>query len=138
MMNLRQEPEALAKPVTDKERCCRRPARPEIDPDTERAARAFLRHLGGRYPVREAILYGSRARRTHSPDSDADISVVLEGVGGNRWEMTRELSGIAFDVLVETGIRVQALPLWENDLLGPEQFSNPALIANIQRVGVRL
>ena len=139
MGNLSQEPEALVKRVADKPTVLpTTPARRGIDADTERAARAFLRHLGGRYPVREAILYGSRARRTHNPDSDADIAVVMEGDGGNRWEIKRELSGIAFDVLLETGIRVQALPLWESDLIRPEQFSNPALIANIQREGVRL
>jgi DNA invertase Pin-like site-specific DNA recombinase/predicted nucleotidyltransferase len=114
------------------------PIRPKIDAETERAARTFLRHLEGRYPVREAILYGSRARQTHRPDSDADIAVVLEGEHGNRWEMTRELSGIAFDVLLETGIRVQALPLWESDMKRPGQFSNPGLIENIQREGVQL
>jgi hypothetical protein len=50
-----------------------------LDAETERAARAFLRRLEGRYPVREAILYGSRARRTHNSESDADIAVVLKG-----------------------------------------------------------
>jgi DNA invertase Pin-like site-specific DNA recombinase/predicted nucleotidyltransferase len=112
--------------------------KPTLDAETERATHVFMQRVEGLYPVREAILYGSRARQTHSPDSDADIAVVLEGDSGNRWEMTRELSGIAFDVLLETGIRVQALPLWESDLKRPEQFSNPALIANIQREGLRL
>jgi len=88
--------------------------------------------------MREAILYGSRARRTHHSESDADVAVVLKGERGNRWEMVRELSGIAFDILLETGIRIQALPLWDSDLKRPEQFSNPALIANIKREGLRL
>ena len=114
------------------------PARPRLDAGTERVARAFMRRLDGRYAVREAILYGSRARQTHNSDSDADIAVVLQGESGNRWEMTRDLSGIAFDVLLETGIRVQPLPLWEDELKRPERFGNPALIANIQRDGVRL
>jgi predicted nucleotidyltransferase len=114
------------------------PPKPALDADTERAARAFMQRIEGRYSVREGILYGSRARQTHSPDSDADIAVVLNGEGGNRWEVVRDLSGIAFDIMLETGIRVQALPLWESDLKRPEQFSNPALIANIQREGLRL
>ena len=101
------------------------PARPVLDAATERTGRAFMQRLEGRYPVREAILYGSRARQTHSPDSDADIAVVLEGDSGNRWEMTRELSGIAFDVLLETGIRVQALPLWESDLKSRSSSATP-------------
>ena len=109
-----------------------------LDADTERAARSFLRRLDGHYSIREAIVYGSRARRTHSPDSDEDIAVVLQGESGNRWEMTRELSGIAYDVLLETGIRIQPLALWESDFRRPEAFGNPSLIASIQRDGVRL
>jgi hypothetical protein len=33
---------------------------------------------------------------------------------------------------------VQALPLWETELQQPETFSNPALIKNIKRDGLRL
>ncbi|WP_338861219.1 nucleotidyltransferase domain-containing protein [Mycetohabitans rhizoxinica] len=32
-----------------------------------------------RYDVTDAILYGSRARRTHQADSDADVAVLLKG-----------------------------------------------------------
>ena len=31
------------------------------DPDTARAARIFVRHLVGRYPVKDVVLFGSRA-----------------------------------------------------------------------------
>jgi hypothetical protein len=48
------------------------------------------------------------------------------------------MAGIAFDVMLETGILVQALPLWEAELRQPERFSNPALIENIKRDGLRL
>ena len=48
------------------------------------------------------------------------------------------MAGIAFDVMLETGILVQALPLWEGELRHPERFSNSALIHNIKREGVRL
>lgn len=50
-----------------------------IDPHTAAAVREFLAHIGDRYDVAEAILYGSRARGTHSPDSDADVAVLLRG-----------------------------------------------------------
>jgi predicted nucleotidyltransferase len=59
-------------------------ARRQPDFDTERATRSFLRRLAERYSVREAILFGSRARQAHRPDSDADLAVVLEGEHGNR------------------------------------------------------
>lgn len=52
-------------------------SRRAIDAETERAARAFLGRLEGKYPVIEGILYGSRARGDFAPGSDADIAVVL-------------------------------------------------------------
>ncbi len=40
--------------------------------------------------------------------------------------------------MMETGVLVDPLPLWEEELERPEEFSNPALIANIKREGLRL
>ena len=114
------------------------PAPPALDAETERAARAFIRHLAGRYPVREAIVYGSRARHTHRPDSDADIAIVLDGEHGDRVAASLDMAGVAFNVMMETGVLVQALPLWEDEIARPEIFSNPVLIGNILREGVRL
>ncbi len=109
-----------------------------IDADTERAARAFLKQLEGKYPVIEAILYGSRARGDDTADSDADLAVILGGERGNRYKVAGDMAGIAFDVMMETGILVDPLPMWEDELKRPEQFSNPKLIDNIKREGLRL
>ncbi len=68
-------------------------------------------------------------------DSDADIAVVLNGARGDRIAAALDMAGIAFDVLLETGVLVEALPLWEGELSHPEQFSNPALIQAIVREG---
>jgi hypothetical protein len=40
---------------------------PKMDCDTERALTSFMQRLAESYFVREAILFGSRARRTHRP-----------------------------------------------------------------------
>jgi predicted nucleotidyltransferase len=88
--------------------------------------------------VIEGILFGSRARRTHTAESDADIAVVLAGARGNRYAVGSDMAGIAFDVMLDTGVLVEALPLWADELKHPETFSNPALIFNIQREGLRL
>jgi predicted nucleotidyltransferase len=112
--------------------------RPRLDIDTERATRSFMRRLAGRYSIREAILFGSRARQTHRPDSDADIAVVLEGEPGSRTAVALDMAGIAFDVLMETGILVEALPLWANDFQEPGTFRNLGLLDYIQREGLRL
>jgi uncharacterized protein len=109
-----------------------------LDAETERAARAFLKRLEGKYPLREAILFGSRARGDHKPDSDADIAVILKGEKGDRYKVSGDMAGVEFHVLMETGVMVQGLPLWEDELARPESFSNPALIANILREGVHL
>ena len=118
------------------------PIEPTIDADTAYAACAFMRQVEGRYPVREAILFGSRARHAHRADSDADVAVILKGPRtgppGDRKAAALDMAGIAFDVLLETGILVEALPLWEDELEHPGQFSNPGLIQNIRREGVRL
>lgn len=112
--------------------------RPALDIPSERAARVFLRRLEGRYFVREAILFGSRARGVHGADADADIAVVLNGARGDRMAAALDMAGIAFDVLLETGILVEALPLWKEEIERPDLFSNPALIESIRRDGVRL
>ncbi len=48
------------------------------------------------------------------------------------------MARIAFDVLMETGVMVEAMPLWPEELAHPETFSNPALIGNILRDGIHL
>jgi uncharacterized protein len=112
--------------------------KPAIDADTAYATRAFMQRVEKRYAVREAILYGSRARRTHRADSDADIAVILKGPRGDRKAAALDMADIAFDVLLETGILVGALPLWEEELERPARFSNPRLVQNILREGLRL
>ncbi|MFZ5593777.1 MAG: nucleotidyltransferase domain-containing protein [Pseudomonadota bacterium] len=109
-----------------------------IDPDTERVTRSFIERLSGQYDLVGAILFGSRARRNHRPDSDADIAVLLHGVPGRRVDEALKMADIAFDVMLETGVLVEAIPFWEDEWEHPERFSNPALIENIRREGIRL
>ena len=101
----------------------------QMDPQTRRAVDAFLHRLDGRYPIREAILFGSRARQTHTHESDADLALVLEGERGDRMKVTLDMADVAVDVLLETDVLVNVLPLWDEDLRSPETFNNPALDA---------
>jgi uncharacterized protein len=113
---------------------------PPIDADTARAAEAFLTRIAATYPVSRAILVGSRARHDHTEDSDADIAVILTGEHGghDRVDIVLDMASIAFDVLLDTRVLVEALPLWESEFENPERFSNPALIDNIRREGILL
>jgi predicted nucleotidyltransferase len=115
-----------------------RPLPGPIDAETARGARAFIAMIERHYAVTSYILFGSRARADHSKESDADIAVVLDGVPSDRTAVARAMAGIAFDVMQETGILVDALPLWPTDLENPNAFSNPALIHNVQRDGLKL
>lgn len=109
-----------------------------IDDATLRAARRFLEVIGTRYTVRDAFLFGSRARGTHDRDSDADVAVVLRGAKGDRGAAIIDMAGVAFDVLMVSDIHIQAVPLWEGEFDAPETCSNPALVRNVRRDGIRL
>ncbi len=109
-----------------------------IDKETELAARAFIVKIAGQYNYAGAILFGSRARNTNRPDSDADIAVLLHGEHGKFVDVKLDMADIAYDVLLETGIRIQPLPIWEDEWDHPEAYSNPRLLHNIEREGIRL
>lgn len=64
--------------------------------------------------------------------------MVLNGARGDFIDTKLDMAGIAFDVLMETGVLVQPFPLWDGDLAHPERFSNPALIRAIAKDGIRL
>ncbi len=48
------------------------------------------------------------------------------------------MAGIAFDALLETGILIDALPLWEGELDRSVTFRNPALLDAIRHEGRRV
>ena len=53
-------------------------------------------------------------------------------------EVKLAMAGIAFDVLVDTGIRIQPLPVWDGEWRHPEAYSNPYLLQNIAKDGVSI
>ena len=110
----------------------------QIDKETEGAARAFISKIVAQYDYVGAILFGSRARHTNHPNSDADIAVLLRGAHGKFLDVKFAMADIAYDVLLETGIRIQPLPIWEDEWEHPETYSNPLLLKNIDREGIRL
>lgn len=115
------------------------PATPRhIDPETARALRRFLASVGERFRTRGAILYGSRARGDHRPDSDADVMVLLDGEHQRFLATKLAMTDLAYDVLLETGVYISALPVWTDEWEHPEHWSNPALLHRIAQEGVPL
>jgi predicted nucleotidyltransferase len=91
-----------------------------------------------------AILFGSCARGTQTPDSDIDLAIIFQGAlklserTRNRFRLSSIMAGIAFDVMSETEELINAIPIFEDELNFPEKFSNPIFIENIKREGILL
>jgi uncharacterized protein len=109
-----------------------------VEPETVGVAREFVRRVSVRYPVKAALLFGSRARGTHRADSDVDVAVLLRGPRGKLMDASLDMADIAFDVLLETNVYIQPLPIWEDEWEHPETHSNPRLLENIRREGLPL
>ncbi|MGH8226465.1 MAG: nucleotidyltransferase domain-containing protein [Steroidobacteraceae bacterium] len=109
-----------------------------IDDTTRRAARLFLGRLAPQFDIVGAILYGSRARGTHRPDSDADVLVLLKGLHGKFVRVKLEMTDVAYDVLLETGVYISPLPVWLDEWEHPDRYSHPELLRNIAREGIEL
>ncbi len=110
----------------------------DIDAETGKAVRAFIEKVASQYDLAGAILFGSRARKSHRPDSDADVAVLLRGRRGPFLDTKLAMADMAYDVLLETGVLIQSLPVWDEEREHPESYTHPALLQNIHREGVRL
>lgn len=110
----------------------------DMDSETRKAISAFVERIAHQYEMDGAILFGSRARKSHRPDSDADVAVLLHGHAGKFVSTKLAMADIAYEVLLETGIRIQPLPIWKDEWEHPETYSNPRLLQNIEREGIRL
>jgi antitoxin ChpS len=113
---------------------------PPDDATVARALRAFAaavrRHYGDR--LRGLYLFGSRARGDHTPESDADVAVVL---ADGDWRVLSEkkvLSRLGYDLVVDTGTDIQAWPIRESEWREPERHHNPAFARAIRADGKAL
>jgi predicted nucleotidyltransferase len=111
---------------------------PEVDSVTKRATTLFMKRVAADFPVRDAFLFGSRTRPGIRTDSDTDLAVVLRGERQDLSNTLIRFADIAYDVMLATGRLVDAHPVWEREWDQPQTSSNPALVANMKREGVRL
>ncbi len=82
--------------------------------------------------IEKIILFGSLARGEATEESDIDILVITSG---NRFEMQKNLSGIAVDILLKTGEYISA------KAVSTEEYSfmkkiNTGFYRNIAKEGV--
>jgi antitoxin ChpS len=109
-----------------------------LDSNTHDATQAFKEKLSTHFLTNQTILFGSRARNTQHDQSDADVAVLLPGNSGKFLDTKFFMDDLAYEVLLETGIRIQPLPIWQSEWDHPEIYSNPQLILNIKKEGVPL
>lgn len=109
-----------------------------IDAITKRSVEMFLERIKDDYSIAEVWLFGSRARGDANAESDTDVAVILNGPKRRSIDAAGGMANAEFDVLLETGRLVSALPIALEDWCNPSLHSNPFLIANIKREGIRL
>ena len=102
------------------------------------AGRDFARRVALAWPLQVALLFGSQARGSAHVGSDTDVAVLLHGAPGDFVATKLALDDVAYDVLLDSGIRIQPLPIWEDEWAHPERYSNTRLLENIAREGLAL
>jgi hypothetical protein len=84
-----------------------------LDAETERAACAFMERVARQYDLAGhplGAVRGETITRAATPTLPCSCTV-LPAAG----LMALTMAGIAFDVMLETGVLVEAIPLWEDE-----------------------
>ncbi|RJP21645.1 MAG: nucleotidyltransferase domain-containing protein [Candidatus Omnitrophota bacterium] len=90
--------------------------------------------LENNIPIREIIVFGSRARGDAAPDSDMDVLVLLDWTS---FELERQVSHCAWEVGFETDIMIQPVVMSHKQAReGPEKSS--LLIMAVEKEGVNV
>jgi uncharacterized protein len=79
------------------------------------------------------FLFGSRARGDYEPFSDADVAVVLNDEDWGLVRETRRMARLAHEVLIETGVEVQAWPVSRASWEDPARCSDSVLVQSMRR-----
>jgi len=109
-----------------------------IEPVVEQAVQQFASMIAKRYDIAQVIIYGSRARGDCHEDSDVDVAVILRGEPQRFLDVKLDMVDDACNVLLETGLLISPFPIWLKEWNHPEKYSNPLLLENINKEGVRL
>jgi uncharacterized protein len=114
--------------------------RPPTEEEVARALRRFAADVERLYgpALVDVYLYGSRARGDHHPHSDVDVAVVLRDGTWSEGEEGDRLADLTYDILIEDGADIQALPVSETDWSNPARHPNPSLLRTMRRDAKRL
>ncbi|MDO9626601.1 MAG: nucleotidyltransferase domain-containing protein [Methanobacteriaceae archaeon] len=104
----------------------------ELQEEYKKAVNEFVKRALQKYgdSINSIILFGSVARGEAREDSDIDILVVWTGDEAEGW---REMSGLAFDVLLDTEDYISIKVLLPQDLKTKTPFIN-----NVMKEGMKI
>ena len=109
--------------------------RPPTDAEVAQALARFATEVERHYRdrLKGLYLFGSRARGDHTPESDADVAVILRDGDWVSSDEKRTLGDFAYDRLLDSGAMIQGWPVPESSWLVPESDRNPVLIRAMRR-----
>ncbi|GEO39086.1 hypothetical protein SAE02_32340 [Skermanella aerolata] len=104
------------------------------------AIAAFRGRMAKRYGSRfkGLVLFGSRARRDHQPESDVDIGVILTSPIDDLVGEALAMADSAFDILLAHDLHIQPLPIEDGSLEKPEAHPAPHITRRMAAEGIRL
>jgi uncharacterized protein len=114
--------------------------RPPTDDEAGRALDAFVAAVRAHYGkrVKDIVLFGSRARGDYKPDSDADVAVILVDGDWSIWREKVDLADLAYEPLLESGLRIQPWPIAVSEWERPQAHRNHRFVEAIKRDAVPL
>ena len=100
----------------------------------EKAVGEFVKRANDAYGdrIKSITLFGSVARGAARTDSDIDLLVVVDR---EDFRLRRELIGIAFDILMETGLDLSVKVISSSDFQARKSFS---FLRNVLAEGVKV
>lgn len=115
----------------------------DIDQQTASAVDAYVRCA--QHALRElaapclekVVLFGSRARGTHTPDSDADVALVLRGRDVKRSRLILwDMGDLTYETEAEFSFVVSPIILWSDFLERPSLSRNPDFYRAVLQDGI--
>ncbi len=111
------------------------PTRLAVDAYVGAAAQA-LRRVGAPR-LEKAILFGSRAKGTHTPASDANVALVQQGRDVRRSRLLLwDIGDMTYEAEAEFSFLVEPIVLWSDLLSRPSLARSPEFYRNVSRDGI--
>ena len=110
---------------------CRPPTEAEVSDALQRFAERVRASYGTR--LKGLYLFGSRARRDHHPESDADVAVVLEDGDWRFWDEKMRLVDLGHDMFVDFRLYIQPWPFRAAEWASPSASPRRRLVETARR-----